>query len=216
MIRHHPTEDRLAAYAAGGSSEAESLLVASHLVLCPDCRRRVGDYEALGGMLLEALPAEPLAEDSLARTLARLDRTAPEAPPVARAPAPAGGLALPRPICNLVGQDMTRLAWRPAGPGVLFHRLPVAGARAWLLKVRPGRGVPDHGHSGEEAVMVLAGSYRDGEERYGRGDVQSAGPETRHRPIAEPGEDCLCLVVIEGRLRFANPLGRLYAAMLGF
>lgn len=89
MIRHHPTEDRLAAYAAGGSSEAESLLVASHLVLCPDCRRRVGDYEALGGMLLEALPAEPLAEDSLARTLARLDRTAPEAPPVARAPAPA-------------------------------------------------------------------------------------------------------------------------------
>jgi putative transcriptional regulator len=65
-------------------------------------------------------------------------------------------------------------------------------------------------------VLVLAGSYRDGAERYARGDVQAVGPETRHRPVAEPGEACLCLAVIAGRLRFSNPLGRVLGPLLGF
>jgi putative transcriptional regulator len=214
MIHHHPPEDHLAAYAAGSIGEADALLVASHLVLCPDCRRRVAEYEALGGAMLEDLPDEALADGSLARTLSRLAELAPEPPPP---PPPAPGpLLLPRPICNLVGQDMSRLAWRRAGPGFRFHRLPVAGGRAWLLQVAPGRGVPHHGHGGEEMVMVLAGSYRDRAERYARGDVQAVGPETRHQPVAEPGQDCLCLVVIEGRLRFSNPLSRIVGPLLGF
>ena len=214
MIHHHLPEDRLAAYAAGTAGEADALLVASHLVLCPDCRRRVAEYEALGGMMLEELPDEALADGSLARTLSRLAELAPEPP---RPPPPAPGpLLLPRPICNLVGQDMGRLSWRGAGPGFRFHRLPMAGGRAWLLRVAPGRGVPHHGHAGEEMVMVLAGSYRDGTERYARGDVRVVGPETRHQPVAEPGQDCLCLAVIEGRLKFSNPLGRIFGPLLGF
>jgi len=214
MIHHHLPEDRLAAYAAGSAGEADALLVASHLVLCPDCRRRVAEYEALGGMMLEELPEEALADGSFARTLSRLAEMPPEPP---RPPPPAPGpLLLPRPICNLVGQDMGRLSWRSAGPGFRFHRLPLAGGRAWLLQVAPGRGVPPHGHGGEEVVMVLAGSYRDGAERYARGDVQAVGPETRHQPVAEPGQDCLCLAVIEGRLKFSNPLGRIFGPLLGF
>jgi putative transcriptional regulator len=219
MIRHHPPEDRLAAYAAGSTDAAENLLVASHIVLCPECRARVAEYEAVGGAMLEALPEEGLAAGSLERTLARLDAAPdPLPPPPSQPRLPAGGLLLPRPLCNLVGQDMDRLAWRGAGPGFRFLRLPATGlgARAWLLKVAPGRGVPHHGHHGEELVMVIAGSYRDGAERYARGDVQLVGPETRHQPVAEPGEDCLCLAVIEGRLRFSNPLGRIFGPLLGF
>ena len=214
MIHHHLPEDRLAAYAAGTAGEADALLVASHLVLCPDCRHRAAEYEALGGMMLEELPDEALADGSLARTLSRLAEMAPEPP---RPPPPAPGpLLLPRPICNLVGQDMGRLAWRGAGPGFRFHRLPMSGGRAWLLQVAPGRGVPHHGHGGEEMVLVLAGSYRDGAVRYARGDVQAVGPETRHQPVAEPGQDCLCLAVIEGRLKFSNPLSRIFGPLLGF
>jgi putative transcriptional regulator len=219
MIHHHLPEDRLAAYAAGTGGEADALLVASHIVLCPQCRARVAEYEALGGAMLETLPEEGLAAGSLERTLARLG-AAPDPLPPPMPQAPASGLLLPRPLCNLVGQDMDRLAWRGAGPGFRFLRLPTwglrAGGRAWLLKVAPGRGVPHHGHHGEEMVMVIAGSYRDGAERFARGDVQTVGPETRHRPVAEPGEDCLCLAVIEGRLRFSNPLGRIVGPLLGF
>ena len=215
MIRHHPPEDRLAAYAAGAPGAADALLVASHLVLCPDCRARVADYEALGGMMLEELPAEAMADGSLERALAQI-QPAPEPPPPPRLPAAApGSLLLPRPVCNLVGQDMDRLPWRGVGPGFHFHRLPVPG-RAWLIRIAPGRAVPHHGHASEEMVLVLAGSYRDGAARYARGDVQVVGPETRHRPVAEPGQECLCLAVIEGPLRFSNPLGRLIGPLFGF
>jgi len=217
MIRHHPPEDRLAAYAAGTAGEAEALLLAAHLVLCPLCRRQVGHYEAVGGLMLEQLPGEALGEGSLERTLAAVDRPAPEPPPPPPAPpAPPGLLPLPRPVCSLVGQDMARIAWRWAGPGVRYCRLPLASGRAWLLRVAPGRAMPRHGHAGSEMVLVLRGGYRDGAEAYVRGDVHAAGPETRHRPVADPGEDCLCLAVIEGRLRLSNPLGSIVASFLGF
>ena len=39
-IRHHLTDDLLLAYAAGSLNEGWSLAIATHLSLCPDCRRR--------------------------------------------------------------------------------------------------------------------------------------------------------------------------------
>ena len=73
---HHPAEDQLASYAAGDMAEAPSLVIATHLALCPACRRQVADYEALGGELLTDLPSEALAEGSLSQTLARLEASA--------------------------------------------------------------------------------------------------------------------------------------------
>ena len=140
MIRHHPPEDRLAAYAAGAADAAEDLLVASHIVLCLECRARVAEYEALGGAMLETLPEEGLAAGSLERTLARLGAPPdplPPPPPPAPASGPVGGLLLPRPLCNLVGQDMDRLAWRGAGPGFRFLRLPACSRRRSAERGRP-------------------------------------------------------------------------------
>ena len=76
---HHPTEDMLAAYAAGATSEAMSLILATHMALCPECRRLVDDFESVGGLLLESMPEEPVevtAFDPAAhepRTLPRID-----------------------------------------------------------------------------------------------------------------------------------------------
>jgi len=54
---HHPTEALLLDYAAGVLHEPASLVVATHMALCPMCRARVRDLDAVGGALLEALPA---------------------------------------------------------------------------------------------------------------------------------------------------------------
>ena len=43
MISHHMPEEFLLDYAAGTLPEAESLVVASHLAMCGDCRRRVAE-----------------------------------------------------------------------------------------------------------------------------------------------------------------------------
>ena len=66
-----------------------------------------------------------------------------------------------------------------------------------LLKVAPGRNVPEHGHGGAEITLVLRGSFRDGTGRYHRGDVADLDETVAHQPIAEAGDDCICLVASE-------------------
>jgi anti-sigma factor RsiW len=57
-----PTLDELlAAHAAGRLPPPVALVVASHLALSPESRRRHRAYEAVGGALLEAIEPAPLA-----------------------------------------------------------------------------------------------------------------------------------------------------------
>ena len=53
MIRHHLTDDLLMGYAAGVLPEAFSLVAATHVSLCDDCRARLAAFEAVGGAVLE-------------------------------------------------------------------------------------------------------------------------------------------------------------------
>jgi putative transcriptional regulator len=82
-------------------------------------------------------------------------------------------------------------------------------AKAEVLRIKPGHGAPMHAHRGSEVTLVLQGAYQDGHRRYGRGDLSIAGPDVRHRPIAEAGEVCYALTVIEDGLVFEGALGAL-------
>ncbi len=42
-----------------------------------------------------------------------------------------------------------------------------------------------------------------------RGDLAEADGSVDHRPIADPGEDCLYLAVTDAPLRLTGPVGRL-------
>ena len=53
MITHHLSDEYLVEYAAGSLPEAESLVVASHLSMCGECRARVETFESIGAVLLE-------------------------------------------------------------------------------------------------------------------------------------------------------------------
>ena len=48
-IKHHLSDQLLMAYAAGSLPEAFSLVVATHVSLCDECRARAEAYEAVGG-----------------------------------------------------------------------------------------------------------------------------------------------------------------------
>ena len=75
-INHHLSDQLLMAYAAGSLPEAFSLVVATHVSLCDECRARAEAYEAVGGAVLEAETA-PMSDASLEACLARLDAPAP-------------------------------------------------------------------------------------------------------------------------------------------
>ena len=68
----HVSDVRLLEYASGVLPEPPALLVATHLALCPRCRRVTSELEALGGALLEGMAPEPLAEASLEQALTRI------------------------------------------------------------------------------------------------------------------------------------------------
>jgi putative transcriptional regulator len=191
MIRHHPSETTLAAYAAGTLPEALAIVTATHLGQCPACRQSLATLEATGGALLDDLAPVPLSGDALDRLLARTGEPAPVPPPILNPelPAPLNRVSLGR--------------WRPVGFGVRYRPLLTGGA-AWggLLLAQPGRSLPRHGHAGRELTCLLSGSFADGSGEYLTGDL--AEPVTDHDqpPVVVGTQPCLCIIASEGmRLR---------------
>src|SRR5262249_6988131 len=111
MPTHHPTEELLFDYAAGTAYEAQGLVVATHLALCPGCRRKVRELETIGGALLDQLAATP-TPPALEALLGRLDE--PE-PPTAAGPAfdAVTRRLVPAPLRAYLGANLKDITWRP-------------------------------------------------------------------------------------------------------
>ncbi|MDF1631110.1 ChrR family anti-sigma-E factor [Mycoplana sp. MJR14] len=221
-IRHHVSDELLLAYAAGTLEEGWRLAVATHLALCPDCRKRLSVMEDAGGQLLEDITPELAMSTSFEHLRQRILH---EGAPVR--PAPAGvrptasdhvaSPVLPEPLRSYVGGDVETLKWRSLGRGA--YHIPVKTADGTtmvrLLRIPAGKPVPEHGHGGRELTLVLSGSFYDGEELFARGDLEEADANVQHQPLATPGEDCICLAVTDAPLKFKSWLVRLVQPVLG-
>lgn len=208
-IKHHLTDALLMGYAAGNLPEAFSLAAAAHISLCDECRAALAAHEAVGGAVLAQsdIAAVPMREDSLDACFARIAATpAISATPSARAPHP----ILPTPLVDYIGPDLAAVKWRAIGMGVRQAILPTCkDATARLLYIPAGQALPDHGHRGLEMTLVLQGAFRDDRARFARGDVEIATQADAHTPVAETGDDCICLAVTDAPLRFSAMMPRL-------
>ena len=207
-VSHHLRAELLLAYGAGTLDEATSLLVATHLALCPRCRADLDLAEAVGGALIDCAEPDGATDGAMPGTPAG-GGGAPPRP--AAAPAARGAFVLPQPLRGYAGGDSGAAPWRAVGGGI--RQVPLTtrgrGATARLLSIPAGRSVPDHGHRGLELTLVLAGAFYDRHAWYRRGDVQAADEAVVHRPVAGPEEDCICLAVTDAPLRFRGPVPRL-------
>jgi putative transcriptional regulator len=205
-IRHHLSEQLLTGYAAGQLPEAFSLIVATHVSLCDECRARLGALEAVGGAVIEEIDEVEMGEAALAAALARIDGL-PQA--TQRAPLKAAGI-LPAPLADYVGGDLSAVRWKRVGGGVKQAILPTGrDASARLLYIPGGVAVPDHGHRGMELTLVLQGAFADQNDRFGPGDIEIADEDVEHTPVAMAGEACICLAVTDAPLRFRGMIPRL-------
>lgn len=207
MPSHHPTDEHLLSYATGALPRPPSLLIASHLALCPLCRKAVEAMEAIGGAVLETGEPMAVSEGLLERVLARLDAEA-EEPGLEPAPA-VGDPPLPRPLRDVVGGDLAHLPW--SGDGGIAQASLLAddgGFSTTLIRIEAGRTVPCHTHEGDELTLVLRGGFSDPTGHYGRGDLALADPSVEHSPVADPDETCLCLTVTAAPPRLTTPSGR--------
>lgn len=209
-IQHNAPDDLLMGYATGTLAKAFDLVLATHVSLSDDARARLETFEALGGAVLADLDAADVAEDSLEQTMAKIRDHA----PIER-PAPATG-AFPSPLRTIVGGDEEAVRWRSVGRGVkqcVLHSDDQGTAR--LLLIPAGKAMPAHSHHGTEMTLVLKGAFRDEDGIFARGDLEVADTQTNHQPVAEPGEDCICLVATDAKLKFQGLLPRLAQPFLG-
>lgn len=203
-IQHHLSDALLMSYAAGTLPEAFSLVAATHVSMCDECRAQLGAYEALGGAVVEGETAS-MAAGALDACMARLSDPAPREPLRPRRQG-----IFPAPLAEYVGGDLSAVRWKPIGMGVRQAILPTArGASARLLCIPAGQAVPDHGHRGLELTLVLQGAFRDAEGRFGAGDVEVASEAVNHTPVAEIGADCICLAATDAPLKFHGLFPRL-------
>jgi putative transcriptional regulator len=199
-IRHHLTDEILMAYSAGTLPEAFNLVVATHISLCDECRAQLESFDALGGVVLTDCGTAAVADDSLEATM-RLIKAKPASDDRPRRTAP--DAVFPIPLQDYVGGDFGRVKWRSVGGGVRQSILKTSSsATVRLLHIPPGVKIPDHGHRGLEMTLVLKGAFRDGVDRFGRGDVEIADETLEHTPVAEEGEACICLAATDAPLRF--------------
>ena len=215
-VTHRLGDEWLMAYAAGALSGGQSLLVAAHLSFLDDAAERLAVAEAAGGALLETVAPDLMAPDALAQTLARLDAPLPAAP--APAPRAAGGDPLPAPLRDWLGGGIDDLKWSFLGPGMKKVKLWRGGPndqRLWMLRAQPGIQVPKHGHRGTELVLVLKGSFSDPHGRFRPGDVEESDDSRMHALGIDEGEECICLALTEGPIRFESWPARLVQPFIG-
>lgn len=208
MPAHHPAPELLFDYAAGSLREVQALLVASHLAYCPECRNRVAELEACGGVLLEDAPAEPVSPGLLDAVMAKLADAPADDPPEPARPAAGRGL-LPGPLRRALGRPLDGVEWVRIVPGIHLSgwALGAGTASACLLRMAAGARVPAHRHTDNEMLLVLKGSFSDEFGQYGLGDVASYDPHTPHHASADQDGECLCLLVQDRPLVFTGVLG---------
>lgn len=223
---HHPDDQLLIGYASGQERAGKSLLVATHLAYCPDCRQRVASYEALCGNWLEELPCT--GDDGLDALLDRMDGLL-TAARIQQEPAPIEPPAVGRTCGRLVPEPLRSWlpdaidtptddgSWREISKGVwlsgwerTLSGTTKSGTTVRLLRMASGAPVPAHRHTADELLLVLRGAFRDEYGSYGLGDVAHYVADTDHYAFGASEEDCICLFLLDGDLIFldedGNPL----------
>lgn len=206
MSRHPAPDELLLDYAAGTLSEGPALAVALHAALDPAARQAVDRLNAVGGALVECETAASLDDAALERAMARLDEVAVE-PRVTPASRRRGFEWAPAP---LIPHLRPGTSWRRILGKFDEIRLDVPGDayRVSLLRLEPGRGLPEHKHPGYEYTVCLQGGYTDATGSYSVGDFAVGPGDHRHEPIADPGGPCIALIVVEKPIVLTGPWGR--------
>ena len=206
-IHHHPDSSSLISYAAGSLPDSQSLVVASHLVACEQCRKTVATAEQIGCVLLDDQAIHPLSEKARDDILKRLDSTEPVLSEQISRGNPAA--EIPVPLQSMLGERFDDLHWKTMVPGMKQFILRCGEGTLRLLKISPGVCMPVHGHTGSELTIVLKGSYMDELGRFRAGDVADLDPDIQHQPVVDGSEECICLIATDAPLKFVGLVPRL-------
>ena len=192
-----PGDEILLKYTSGVLDPGVRCLVDAHLELAPQGTRRLAPFLRLAGDMLAREAPSGLSAGGLDRALAAIDSASPE---------PA---AEPRSDRKAIHEKLRVGGWRWAGPGTRIAPVAAPGAatRVFMMKIASGRAMLDHGHTGREWTVILAGSYRDEFGHARPGDFIEHTQQDRHRPVVDSQTPCVCLIAMEGTIAARGLIG---------
>ncbi len=234
MIKHHPSPSLLEQFAAGRLPASLSVVVASHIEACGECRKN-------SLAMTEQAALEAFCDDEMLSDTAFVDRQADTAPPHYAGDLKDGALATIEAITELAPGDSTSVPEKVREIDVSGDRLPLPRAlnsinlnkwqalggklsrsrlaldddnlKSSLLHIDEGGSVPSHTHKGFEVTLLLQGSYEDEMGEYHQGDFIWLDGKHTHQPVSKEG--CVCLIVSSDAMHFTgglsqllNPIGR--------
>ncbi len=226
MPSHHPQAEFLVNYAAGSLREPAALLIATHLALCPACRREVSSLEALGAAIFENASEVKENAQALNTLLARLLENLGAESHAQKGAGFSGkkevpkDLAernddevsfLPQPLRRYMPGGPTNLDWKGFG-SMRVARLLRGSAKYYLTlcHIQAGAKIPAHTHRGGEMTLVLSGGLSDQNGHYLRGDFILIQDGNVHEFTADGAKDCFILVLTENRVIHTGPMGWFY------
>lgn len=213
-IQHHPDISTLMAFSAGTLDTPYATVIATHLAMSEGGRETVRQMNKIGGALLASEPEAEMSTGALDRLLGalgdeKIEVTLPKTEPARN---------VPLPLQDFLPNGLEGVKWKWNGPGVATADLAWGDdgkSRLMLLRVAGGRRVPEHGHGGQELTLILQGAYRDRFGVFAKGDIADHDEDVEHQPIAEPGDDCICLVAVDAKLTFRGRLMRALQPLFG-
>ena len=215
-IQRHLDDATLVAYAAGTLARQLRVIAASHLELCKHCRTNLLLADEVAAALTldegESAVTPSLKQAVMSQidtaTVHRFSHTSRKSVS-----------GLPRALMVELGvATLDDIKWRKAGPGIEMAKLPKSKKQEGffgLLRIQPGSEVPDHGHSGTELTLVLEGAYNDEMGRFAAGDIADLDSSIAHKPVADVGAPCICLVANDAPTRFRSWAARLLQPFIG-
>lgn len=219
-IHHHLSDVTLGAYVAGSLSEAMSLVVASHISLCPICFERKCRMEAIGGAFLQNAEPEKMSINALQTIMASLDQQGQEKQlrsdqlyttvslkeqGISVNPGNSETALIPDPLKDYMPDNLDDVKWKSLAPGIKYCAIPslkTDGGTLCMLNISPGTKIPEHGHQGTELTQVLKGSFSDDVGCFGVGDIVDLDDNTEHQPVVSSDQSCICLIASEAPLKF--------------
>lgn len=227
MIKHHPTATVLQQFVDGNLPASISIIVASHVEICPHCQQHTMQLTEQAAQSLfepetfnQVLDLNPshadltLDEFDMMQSITDIEI---EETPVA--------IPLPKTVTE-ININGTRIA--------LPHSMKSIALKEWqgigklsrsrvalednklkmsLLHIAKGGSIPTHTHHGFEITLLLEGSFHDDMGEYKTGDFMWLDGKHTHSPITDEG--CVCLTVSSDAIHFTqgmsqllNPIGK--------
>ncbi len=214
-INCHPSSEMLLKHAMGNTTEAESLIISSHLAYCAECKAEVAKYENIGGFYLKNHDELNVSEslwNNLIDKLDGLEQNSQEANYIDYKLNTAlnnNGVRVPSFLHQYLSNASDTKKWKSTINNVKYFNIDFKenSYKGKMLEIPPGKAMPKHSHEGLEATMVFHGGYSDESGNYNTGDLVILEENEEHSPISSKRTGCICLVIYSGSLKFKGILG---------